>query len=235
MANRNHIHHPWNISVKRAAKLQSELAQYVSLKPLTREVRVVAGVDSAEWKEMVFVAVVVMKARSGKVIEITHAHAYARFSYLAGYRAFREGPIALRAIKNLRNKPDLFFISGQGVCHPRLLGIASHLGLWINKPTIGCTEKRLVGHYEPVGETKGEYSVIRYSPMAPGVVLRTRDKINPVFVSPGHRIDLLGAIDQTLEFCTKYRLPEPLRRAHIEAGRDMRRYRDERIRLGANP
>jgi deoxyribonuclease V len=224
------IHHPWNLPLKRAARLQTELSSYVSLRPLNRTPEIVAGVDSAEWKDVVFIAVVVMEVATEKIIEMTHGRAYAQFPYVAGYRAFREGPPAVKALRALRNRPDLFFISGQGVCHPRFLGIATHLGLWIDKPTIGIAERRLVGHYEPPGEKRGDYSVIRYSPQAPGVVLRTRDGVSPLFVSPGHRTDLLSAIEMTLKFATKFRLPEPLRRAHIEAGKDMRRHRDEHTR-----
>ena len=213
--------------MKRAAALQTELATFVSLQPLKGQPEIVAGVDSAEWKDMVFIAVVVMDSTTGKVVEISRGRAYAQFPYIAGYRAFREGPPAIKALRALRHDPGLIFFSGQGVCHPRFLGIASHLGLWMNKPSIGCTERRLVGRYEPPGEKRGDYSVIRYSPQAPGVVLRTREGVAPLFISPGHKTDLLSAIENTLCMCTKYRFPEPLRRAHIEAGKDVRRYRDE--------
>lgn len=227
MVERDRIHHPWNLPLKRAAALQTELGTYVSLRPLKKNPEIVAGVDSAEWKDMVFIAVVVMAAETGKVIEITHGRAYAQFPHIAGYRAFREGPPAIKALRRLRFDPDLVFIAGPGVCHPRFLGIASHLGLWIDTPTIGITERRLVGHYDPPGDKRGNYSIIRYSPQAPGVVLRTRDGVAPLFVSPGHRTDLLTAIEITLKFASSFRFPEPLRRAHIEAGKDMRRYRDE--------
>ncbi len=227
MARSYPIHHPWNLPLKRAAKLQTELASYVVLRPLRKRPRIVAGVDSAEWKNVVFISVVVMDMVEDKVIEITHARAYAQFPYVAGYRAFRQGPPAVKALRALRSSPELFFISGQGVCHPRFLGMASHLGLWIDRPTIGITDRRLVGHYDPPGEKRGNYSVIRYSPQAPGVVLRTRDGVSPLFVSPGHRTDLLTAVEMTVEYATKFRMPEPLRRAYIEAGKDMRRHRDE--------
>lgn len=225
---RKNLHHQWNLSHKRAAALQTELSKYVRLVPLTDEPRIIVGVDSAEWNDFVFIAVVVMDAESDKVIQITHAQGNARFGYIPGYRAFREGPFILKAVKAIDYEPDMFFFAGQGVCHPRFCGMASHLGLWLDKPAIGCTETRLVGHWEEPGTGRGDYSVIRYSPEAPGVVLRTRDGLNPVFVSPGHRIDLMGAIEQTLRFASKHRLPEPLRRAHIEAGHDMRRYRTQR-------
>jgi deoxyribonuclease V len=227
MVQRDRIYHPWNPSLKRAAALQTELSSYVSSTPLRGVPEIVAGVDSAEWKEMVFIAVVVVNFATGKVVEIAREHAYAQFPNVAGYRAFRVGPPAIKALRGLRHQPDLVFIAGSGVCHPRFLGVAPHLGLWMDQPTIGCAERRLVGHYDPPGEKRGKYTVIRYSPQGPGVVLRTRDGVAPVFVSPGHQTDLLSAIDMTLGFCTKFRLPEPLRRAHIEAGKDMRRYRDE--------
>ncbi len=229
------VNHHWNLSLRRAAALQAELASRVDLKPLAGMPNTVAGIDTAEWNDYVFVAIVVMNASKGKVIEITRAHAPTHFQYVPGYRAFREGPIVLKAIRRLRFDPELFFLSGQGVCHPRFLGAASHLGLWLERPTIGCSNLRMVGHYEPPGEAKGKYSVIRYSPQAPGIVLRTREQKKPLFVSPGHQIDLLGAIDQTLRFCTKFRLPEPLRRARIEAGHDMRRFRDQHPELIAPP
>ena len=223
----NRINHPWNLSLRGAAALQSELASHVLLTPLSAKPKIVAGVDTAEWNDHVFAVAVVMEAESGKVVEIGRSHAFARFSYLAGYMAFRHGPIILKAIHQLDRTPGLFFFAGHGVCHPRFFGIASHLGLRIDRPSIGCSVERLVGHFDQPGENRGDYAVIRFSPQAPGAVLRTQPGINPIFVSPGHRIDLIGAIEQTVHFAARYRLPEPLRRAHIEAGRYMREYRDK--------
>lgn len=221
------VNHPWNLSLRSAAALQTELASHVLLTPLKTAPTTVAGVDTAEWDDQVFAAAVVMDVESGKVIEIGRSHASARFSYIAGYLAFRHGPVILKAIHQLDNDPGLFFFAGHGVCHPRLFGLASHLGLRADRPSIGCSVERLVGHYDEPGPNRGDYSVIRFSPQAPGAVLRTQPGINPIFVSPGHRIDLIGAIDQALRSAVKYRLPEPLRRAHVEAGRHMREYRDK--------
>lgn len=207
--------------------LQTELAGYVALCPLKSQPVIVAGIDTAEWNGHIFVAVVVMNAETAQVVEITCNHGFARFGSAPGYQAFRHGPTILRVIRQLRYEPELFFFAGQGACHPRFFGIASHLGLRIDRPSIGCSKERFVGHYDPSGPKRGDYSVIRFSPQAPGVVLRTQTGINPIFVSPGHRIDLLGSIEQTLRFASKFSLPEPLRRAHIEAGRYMRTYREE--------
>lgn len=211
------------MSLRRAAALQSEMARYVSLVPMTKVPRVVAGIDSAERDNHIFVAIVVMDMESDKVIEITHANAITRFQYVSGYRSFRHSPVVLKAYRRVMYDPDLLLIAGHGVCHPRFFGIASHLGLLLDKPTIGVAETRLVGHFDPPAEKRGKYSIVRFSPQAPAAVLRTREGVNPIFVSPGHKIDLLGAIEHTLRLCTKFRMPEPLRRAHIEAGKDLRR------------
>lgn len=218
----NLLHHPWNVPLKRAAIIQAELSAHVRLTPLTERPEIVAGVDYARDGNHMFVAVVVMELRKERVIEIQPAEGITSFPDMLGYLAFRLGPFILQAVGNLYHKPQLLLINGSGVCHPRLCGIASHLGLRLDLPTIGCMTKRMGGHYDPPGEKRGDYSVVRYSPQAPAVVLRTKAGQNPIFVSPGHEIDLLGAIDQTLRLCWKFRMPEPLRRAHIEAGKFMR-------------
>ncbi|HUU44551.1 MAG TPA: endonuclease V [Acidobacteriota bacterium] len=223
--------HTWNISLKRAAALQNRLAAYVRLTPLVGTPNLVAGIDSAYDGDETYVAVLVMDLTAGQVIEIKCAHSGGAtlFPYAPGYRAFREGATILKATKRLHHQPELYFVAGHGICHPRLCGNATHIGLLLNRPTIGCARERLVGQYEAPGPNKGDYSVIRYSPQAPGVVLRARPDANPIFISPGHRIDLTGTIEQTLRCLTKYRIPEPLRRAHIEAGRFMRLKRDRVI------
>lgn len=223
------LHHPWTVPVKRAAIIQSELAEHVRLTPLTTDPEIVAGVDYARDGNHMFIAIVVMDLKKEKVIEIQVEEGITSFPDLPGYLAFRLGPLIHQAIRDLYHKPQLLFLRGSGVCHPRLCGIASHLGLRLAIPAIGCTTERMAGRFDPPGEKRGDYSVVRYSPQAPAVVLRSRKGLNPIFISPGHLIDLLGAIEQTLRVCWKYRLPEPLRRAHIEAGRFMRQ------RLAAKP
>lgn len=223
---REQLNHPWNLTLPKAAALQTELASHVRLTPMKETAGIVAGADTAEWNGQVFAAVVVMDANTGKVIEISHSHGFARFGEIAGYIAFRRGPMLLKAIHQLDKSPELFFFAGHGVCHPRFLGLAAHLGLRLDRRSIGCSSERLVGHYELPGPKRGDYSVIRFSPQAPGAVLRTQEGVNPLFVSPGHRIDLTGTISETLRLASKYRFPEPLRRAHIEAGRYMRECRD---------
>ncbi len=218
----NLLHHSWAVPIRRAAAIQAELAKHVQLIPLRSKPEVVAGVDYARDGNHMFVAVVVMELRKERVIEIQCAEGITSFPDVDGYLAFRIGPLIHQAIRLLYHKPQLLYINGSGVCHPRLCGAASHMGRRLEIPTIGCTTKRMAGHYDPPGMDRGDYSVVRYSPQAPAVVLRSRAGLNPIFVSPGHRIDLLGAIEHTMRVCWKFRLPEPLRRAHIEAGRFMR-------------
>jgi len=219
------LNHPWRVSLKRAAIIQTELAPYLSLVPLTVRPRYVAGIDAAQRDNIVYVAVVLMDLKEERVMEIQCAQSKRpiTFPYISGYRAFREGAVIMEAFRRLHYQPQLIFVPGHGVCHPRQCGMASHIGLRLDLPVIGCAKERLVGHFDPPGPKKGDYTAVRYSPQTPAVVLRTRENVNPVYVSPGHRIDLIGAIEQTLRCCTKYRIPEPLRRAHIEAGRYMRR------------
>jgi len=207
--------------------IQTELAEHVRLTPLASEPVLVAGIDYARDGNHMFLAIVVMDLTATKVVEIQVAEGITSFPDNPGYLAFRLGPLILQAIRGLYHQPQLYIINGAGVCHPRLCGIASHIGLRINRPTIGCTTERMAGHFEPPGDKPGSYSVVRYSPQAPAVVLRSRRGMNPIFVSPGHLIDLLGSIDIVLRSRRQYRLPEPLRRAHIEAGKFMRQ------RLGA--
>ncbi len=216
------LHHSWSVPLKRAAIIQAELAPYVRLTPLSRRPQVMAGIDFASDENHYFVSVVVMDFRNGKVIEIQSAEGITSFPDTHGYLAFRVGSLVIQAARQLIHEPDLYFVNGPGVCHSRLCGVASHIGLRLGKATIGCTLERQAGHYDPPGEKEGDYSVVRFVPRAPGVVLRSRAGVNPIFVSPGHMVDLLGAVEQTMRACLRYRLPEPLRRAHIEAGRFMR-------------
>jgi len=123
----------------------------------------------------------------------------------------------MMAIDGLKIKPDLIIFDGQGIAHPRGLGIASHIGVLLNMPTIGCAKSKLIGHYKEVGAKKGQWSPLMYKGKVVGAVLRARDNVKPVFVSPGHRIDLKGSIEIVLGCADKYRLPEPVRRADLFA------------------
>jgi deoxyribonuclease V len=147
------------------------------------------------------------------LIEETYAVTETLFPYIPGFLSFREGPVIINALKGLRKKPDIILFDGQGIAHPKGLGIASHIGVLLNAPTIGCAKSRLVGTYEEPGTKKGAYSSLLFIEEIVGAVLRTKDNVKPLFVSPGHRIDIQGSIDIVLACSQKYRIPEPLRRA----------------------
>jgi deoxyribonuclease V len=147
-------------------------------------------------------------------VETATASAKLMFPYIPGLLSFREAPACLAAVRKLKSEPDLFLIDGQGIAHPRRLGLAAHLGLFLDKPTIGCAKSRLIGEFEPPGIEKGAHSPLRDHDQIIGAVVRTRHNVKPLFISVGHKCRLEDAIRLTLACATRYRLPEPTRLAH---------------------
>src|SRR5262249_33449560 len=135
-----------------------------------------------------------------------------------GLLTFREGPVLEEAFEKLQIEPDVFIFDGMGTIHPRRIGIASHMGLWLQRPTIGCGKSYFIGDYSEPADVQGAWSRLTHRGELIGGVLRTRAKVKPVFISPGHLADLPTAIELTLRCTTKYRLPEPIRAAHNAAG-----------------
>jgi deoxyribonuclease V len=136
-----------------------------------------------------------------------------------GLLTFREGPGILEAFRRLRQTPDVVIFDGQGLAHPRRIGLASHMGLWLGIPTVGCAKGKLVGEHAEPGPTKGARVPLTDGAERIGTVIRTRHDVKPVFVSPGHLADFNTAEEIVLRCCTRYRLPEPTRQAHIAVGR----------------
>ncbi len=132
---------------------------------------------------------------------------------MPGFLSFREGPAIIVTIQKLKTKPDLILFDGQGIAHPKGIGIASHIGVMLNIPTIGCAKSKLVGKFEKPDKDKGSRTYLYYKGERVGAVLRTRKNVKPVFVSPGHMIDIKSAIEIVMNCATEYRIPEPLRRA----------------------
>jgi len=149
-----------------------------------------------------------------ELVETATASAKLVFPYIPGLLSFREAPACLAAVRNLKSEPDLFLIDGQGIAHPRRLGLAAHLGLFLDKPTIGCAKSRLIGTFEPPGIEKGAHSPLRDGDEIIGAVVRTRHNVKPLFISVGNQCRLEDAIRLTLACATQYRLPEPTRLAH---------------------
>lgn len=214
--------HPWDLSPREAIALQRELAGRVVLRDeLPEDVQLVAGVDvsCSRFVPEVYAAVVLFDLAASTVVEVATAQAAEAFPYVPGLLSFRELPVALDAFRKLRQRPDVVLVDGQGIAHPRRLGIASHLGLWLDLPTVGCAKSRLCGEDVEPGAKRGEWASLRDGGEEIGRVVRTRDRIRPLFVSPGHKIGFDRAVRLVLECGRGYRLPEPTRLAHIESNR----------------
>lgn len=211
--------HDWNLDPKSAIALQRDLAsQLISSMPLALDaVACVAGVDVSIRRGLSQAAIVVMSYPQLEVIEIARAKQKTKFPYIPGLLAFREGPVILDALGALRYEPDVFVFDGMGQLHPRRMGIAAHLGLWLRRPTVGCGKTHYIGEYQAPAEAKGSSSPINCRDEQLGLVLRTRTKVKPVYVSVGHLIDLASAERLILSLTARYRLPEPIRAAHKAA------------------
>lgn len=207
--------HSWTLSPREAIALQRRMSGKVVLRALPRATRLVAGIDCAFSRdgEYCLAVVVLWDAQRQSVVEEHRARRKLRFPYIPGLLTFREGPAALAALRKLHRPPDVLMFDGQGIAHPRRFGIASHIGLITGIPSVGCAKSRLTGEHRQVGERRGSHVQLKDHGEVIGVVLRTRDGVRPVFVSPGHLSDLKSARALTLRCATRYRLPEPTRLA----------------------
>ena len=221
--------HSWNLSYSRARELQASLACKVRFAPLKTNPKLVAGVDCAFSRDgrRIIAGVVVLRLPGFELVEAKNATKKVTFPYIPGLLSFREAPVCIVAVEKLRSQPDVFVIDGQGIAHPRRLGLAAHLGLFFDKPTIGCAKSRLTGRFEEPPLEKGGYSLLKDNKGTEsqtgeetiGAVVRTRTNVKPVFVSVGHKCLLKDAIRIVLACAVKYRLPEPTRLAHQTVSR----------------
>ena len=207
--------HSWEVNPKRAIQFQKELKKKISLKKSFSKIDKVAGADVSYYQNNMIAGVIIFEFPNLKVIESQFFVSPVKFPYIPGLLTFREGPSLLAAFKKIKNEPDIILFDGQGIAHPRRMGIATHLGLFLDKPTIGCAKSRLSGKYASVGEEKGDYALLKEGEEVLGAVLRTRRKVKPIFVSPGHKIDLSNSIEIVLKCTDKYKLPVPVREAHL--------------------
>ena len=210
--------HRWDLSPAKAVAVQQQLAPYVIRENQFGPFSTVAGVDVKIQGELITSAIVLLSYP--ELEAITHAVASQRvnFPYVPGLRGFREGPVILAALAELSLRPDLLIVAGHGVAHPRRLGLASHLGLLVDLPAIGCAKSRLCGEYDEPGIERGSYTPLFEQEETIGAVVRSRPGVKPIFVSIGHRVDLPTGIGYVLDSCRAYRLPEPIRWAHRLAG-----------------
>jgi deoxyribonuclease V len=212
---------PWDGNVAKARLLQTELAARVRLEDDYAPLRRVAGVDVGfeEGGAVTRAAAVLLDARTRELVAEVVARQPTRMPYIPGLLSFRELPAVLQALSELPESPDLVFVDGHGIAHPRRLGIAAHLGVATGLPTIGVAKSILVGTHEAVGPHRGDRQPLEYKGEVIGCVLRSKDRIRPLIVSPGHRVSMATAPELVLAFGTKYRLPEPTRLADRLASR----------------
>jgi deoxyribonuclease V len=208
--------HPWNVTPIKAKAIQDDLKNKIILENTVTKVDIIAGVDVSYDKNSneLYGVIVNLKFNSLEIIEVKKTSSKVTFPYIPGLLSFREAPCILHTFTKLEITPDVIIFDGQGIAHPKRLGIATHLGLWLNKPTIGCAKSKLVGEYKEPGIEKGSFSYLKIDNEVVGAVVRTRTGVKPVFVSPGFKIDLISSIKIILSCCRKYRLPEPIRQAH---------------------
>ncbi|MGD9139573.1 MAG: deoxyribonuclease V [Desulfobacterales bacterium] len=207
--------HPWDLTPREAMAVQKQLA--IKVKPASAiplgNINTVAGVDTHYDHDRATAAVVVLRLADLTTIDHAIAVKEVRFPYIPGLFTFREGPAIVDAFSHLTISPDLLIFDGQGIAHPRRCGLASHIGLLLDLPSIGCAKTRLLGRYIEPHATKGCYSYLKDGNETIGAAVRTRSRVKPVFVSIGHRINLRDSIKIVLRCCPRYRLPETTRRA----------------------
>ncbi|HEY0005034.1 MAG TPA: deoxyribonuclease V [Pyrinomonadaceae bacterium] len=209
--------HDWTMTPREAVELQKSLRERVRLRPLEKTVETVAGADISfnKFSETVYAGLVVIRLPSLEVVEEVGVVSQTRFPYVPGLLSFRESPSVLEAWSKLKIEPDAVMFDGQGIAHPRRVGIASHVGLLIERPTLGCAKSVLVGKYQEPPLERGGWTELVDKGEVVGAALRTKNSVQPIFVSPGHLIDLAGAIELTLLCDGGYRQPDPTRRAHL--------------------
>ncbi|MFC1955819.1 deoxyribonuclease V [Chloroflexota bacterium] len=216
--------HGWQVNTAQALEIQMRLANQVS--GITEVINpcFIAGVDISVKRERgtATAAAVVLSYPELRLVETQMVKEELDYSYVPGLLSFREAPLILAACEKLTVTPDLVMVDGQGIAHTRRMGLASHLGLFLNTPTIGCNKSRLCGSHEEPGMEPGDYSELVDRDEVIVAVLRTKLAVNPVYVSIGHKIDLQTAINWVLECCRGYRLPEPTRLAHLAAGGNLK-------------
>ncbi|MGK2943712.1 MAG: deoxyribonuclease V [Desulfuromonadales bacterium] len=214
--------HTWDLPPEQAVAMQTKLADRIVLRDmLPKEIFLVAGVDVSYQRraERFHAAVVLMELETASIIETATASAECDFPYIPGLLSFRELPVLLQAFRKLQTIPEVVLVDGQGIAHPRRFGLASHLGLWLDLPTIGCAKSRLCGEAAEPARERGTWTSLSCDGKAVGAVVRTRQGVRPMYISPGHLVSIDRAVEIVLRCGGGYRLPEPTRQAHLASNR----------------
>jgi deoxyribonuclease V len=199
-------------------KDQQKTAQRVKIEAYAWPLKMIAGIDAAMANAYLCACIGVFSFPDLHLLDHAYAKTRVTMPYIPGFLSYRELPVLIKTFKNLEIKPDLVLVDGQGIAHPRRMGIAAHLGVILNVPTIGCAKSHLFGDYSMPGPERGQFAALTHDGQEIGIVLRTRRNVKPLFVSPGHLVDIRDCLDIVLRATTRYRLPEPIRYAHRMAG-----------------
>ena len=207
----------FDLTPTQAVAQQRALREQIRLRPLPHPPTLIGGTDISFnlYSNHFYAAVVVLDYRTLEVLETASAEMDVDFPYVPGLLSFREIPALLAAWKKLARKPDVVMVDGHGIAHPRRMGIATHFGLVTQVPTLGCAKKVLVGSHPEPGPEKGAATALTHQGEQVGYALRSKDRVKPVFISPGHLLDLEGALAVARHCCAKHKLPEPTRQAHL--------------------
>jgi deoxyribonuclease V len=208
--------HDWPTDYHGAVAVQERLRPRLKIRPLPTGLSRVAGADVSYNRnsDRMHAGIVVMTLPDLEVVERAAESIRVAFPYIPGLLSFREAPALLEAFRKLRTRPEAVIFDGQGLAHMRGLGLAAHVGLWLGIPSVGCAKSRLVGEHRPVGRERGRRARLWYEGRIVGSVVRTRDAVQPVYVSPGHLSDIQTSVRLVLRCCRGYRLPETTRAAH---------------------
>jgi deoxyribonuclease V len=212
-----HTLHDWDLTPAEAVALQRQLADRVVTDMPLGPCELVAGADISYnlYSNTLYAGVVVLRTADLTVVERRGVVAESPFPYVPGLLSFREAPVLVKAFARVESRPGAVMCDGQGLAHPRGLGLACHVGLWLEVPCVGCAKSLLVGRFKGLGEKAGSTAPLLYHGSEVGRAVRTKDRVNPVYVSAGHRIDLDSSVRLVLATCAGYRIPEPTRQAHL--------------------
>jgi deoxyribonuclease V len=222
--------HSWDVSPTEAVEIQKNLRDQVKVQKLSGKVRYIAGADMSfeRFSNVVYAGFAVIDVKTLEVVGSSTIVTEAKFPYISGLFSFREAPPLLEAWKKLEVEPDVVVLDGQGIAHPRRFGLASHIGLFLDKPTIGCAKTILVGKYHNLHHSAGSTAPLMDRGEQVGMVLRTQNRVRPIFISVGHLIDLVDALKVIKNTIGEYRIPAPTREAHLLVNR-------ARVAAGASP
>lgn len=207
--------HSWDVTPAEAVALQRDLAGRIEVSRPLERCDLVAGADVSynRFSNTIYAGVVVLRLPECTVVERQGAVCETSFPYVPGLLSFREAPALLKALARVESEPDAVMLDGQGTAHPRRFGLACHVGLWLDRPCLGCAKSRLTGMFHDLGRQAGDQAPLLAGDEVLGMVVRTKTDVNPVFVSPGNRIDLASAVRVVLVARAGYRIPEPTRLA----------------------